>query len=332
MRTKNESSIKLENMNRIWHLLRGVERATIAQLADWSELSVVTTTALTKELLQLGQIEQDSIVQPQVGRPAIAYRFAAEFKLILIIYMLEREQLDIAHFSICDLHGSSIFSTQETISNPSLSSFDEMTAALLKQFPSISYIGLGLPVGSEQEGRLVASDYPSLQNSALRAHFIERFRLPTVIENDINAATLGYCFAHNREKQCVVSMFCPHKYTPGAGICLNGAIVKGRDGLAGACQHLPYGEEWQKYRDDPQKQIEIVVMILRMTMCLLNPHAIVLYWDRPASDIASQLRKSCLSDTEKILIPELVLSDQLEQDFKTGLTHLTLNALFEIML
>lgn len=327
MSVKNENSMKQENMQRLWRLLYGVERATVAQLAEWSGLSVVTTTALVKELVRLGQAEQDSIIQPQLGRPAAAYRFAAQYKLVLIVYMLEHQQQDCAYFSVCDLRGQSLHAVKETLHDPSADSFDDTIAALLLQYPRISGIGFGLPVGSELQGRLVASDYPSLQNIPLRTHIIERFGLPTVFVNDINAAAFGYCKAHRLEGQCVISMFFPYKYTPGAGICCNGQLLPGRDGLAGACQHLPYGEDWQKYRDDPQGQSKIVVKVLKMAQCLLNPHTIVLYWDRPAPDIAALLRQDCHSETETIMIPELVVSDQMEADFRHGLIHLTLDIL-----
>lgn len=224
---ENTAKIKQENMNRLWYLLRQVDHATVSQLAEWSGLSAVTTTALAKELLQRGQIENNSIIQPQLGRPAVAYRFAAEHKLVLLIYTIEYDQLDYVYFSVCNLLGDNIYSFNQPLPPPMIDSFDKTIASLIRKFPLISCIGLGLPVGSEFQDRLIASDYPFLQNMPLRAHLSEQFDLPIIIENDINSAAYGYCHTYHLENKCLVSIFFPCKYTPRAGIYLNGQLVKG---------------------------------------------------------------------------------------------------------
>lgn len=328
-KVENAAKIKQKNMNRLWHLLRQVDHATVSQLAKWSGLSVVTTTALTKELLQRGQIEQDSIIQPQLGRPAVAYRFAAEYKLILLIYTIEHDQLDYVYFSVCNLRGDSIYSLKQPLPTPMINSFDETIKSLIGKFPLISCIGLGLPVGSEFQDKLIASDYPFLQDMPLRSHLSECFGLPVIIENDINAAAYGYCHSHHLETKCLVSVFFPNKYTPGAGIYLNGQLVKGQNGLAGACQYLPFGEDWQACRDEPHAQCEIVIRLIRIFTYLLNPHVIVLYWDRPAPNIMELLQRTCHCKAERVMLPSLVISDQMLSDFQTGLTQLTLHTFFQ---
>lgn len=327
MKETSINKIRAENKNQLCALLMDVERATVAQLAEWSGLSVVTVTALTKELAEADRITQDSIIRPQLGRPAVAYRFTADHQLVLIIYMLERDGLDYAFFSVCDLRGDSVEDMQVQIEAPGLDSFDSVIGELLSRHPQIRQIGFGLPVGSEKQGYLLASDYPSLQNMPLRAHIEARFGIPTLMENDINAAALGYCHTHHCQAQCVISMFFPYKYTPGAGICLYGKLVKGRDGLAGACQYLPFAKDWQAHRSNPAQQCRIVAETIHMAMCLYNPDVVVLYWDRPAPDLMEQLELCSPCEIERLMIPEVVVSDQLQGDFKTGLIRLTLEAL-----
>ena len=63
---------------------------------------------------------------------------------------------------------------------------------LIATFPKISSISIGVP-GSVDNGRIFyIPGYEKFQNFNLKSHLEEQFSIPVVIENDMNAAVLGY--------------------------------------------------------------------------------------------------------------------------------------------
>lgn len=307
--------------------LKRVRTATKPLLAELTGISLVTVNSLIKDLVVSGEVLEDTVVQPQLGRPAVSYKYNSEYKLVLLIFMHEIEREDIANFIICNLYGEKIAVYKKTLNKITKESFNPTIEEILLNYTNIEVIGFGLPV-VEIKGRLSISDYDDLLNIEFRSYIEDKFQKLVFIENDINAATFGFCCSNAIKKnECVVGLYFPQKYAPGAGIYRNGELVKGRDGLAGEIRYLPLNIDWEHfyYKEDTINQL--IIKVIKIFMCLYNPEKIVIYRENNDYNFESKIEEICPSNIEKILIPEIIISDKLNADFENGMVHLALDQL-----
>ncbi len=321
---KKINLIKETNLNKIRNALKTVDTATKPQLAELTGLSVVTVNSLINTLLDTGEVLPDIILSSDGGRPAASFRYNSSFRMALAIYMHEYHGEDSAFYCVVDLLGRVVERIQQKLEEVCLSSFDLHIQRLLQSFPQIKAICFGIP-GGEVNQKLVISDYEKLREKSLSGYIGEQFHLPVFVENDINAAVAGYCHQKSiAADQCIIGLYFPDKYPPGAGIYLNGSIYRGRNGLAGEIKYLPLGADWDNFDYNPAEMRELVMKTIQSICCLYNPDQLILYGESINADLPKLLQERCSSEVEKLLLPELVISTALNGDFETGIKQLAL--------
>lgn len=318
--------IKESNLELLRNILRRERTATKSRLSELSGLSVVTIQSLVKTLLEQEEILEDEIVQPHLGRPAASFRYNASARLALIISMYEQQGLDTAEYMVYDLYGECLQRRQESIPQVSVESFQDIIQEFLSAYPQISVIGIGLPV-LELEGKLVISDYKQLQNVELGAYYERKFQLPVFVENDINAAVLGYCTSQNYPEDkdfYIAGLYIPSKYPSGAGFCHNFEILKGKNGLAGELKPFPFDINWDTYSTNPKELEDFTWKTVQVMMCLYNPEKIVIYHEKMTPDLPEKMKCFCTTDIQKLMFPEIEIKESLKDDFNAGLVRLAL--------
>lgn len=324
---KSNNIIKETNLNLIRSEMKKAKMATKPQLAELTKISLVTVNALMKELMETSEVIEDSVIQPQLGRPATLYKYNAEYSLALVIYMYEKNKMDVVNFSVCNLYGEVIKTLHNEIESITLEKIDLNISNLLTQYPNIKIIGFGVP-GVEVDDQLIISDYTVFQDIKLSCYIENKFKKPVFVENDVNAAVVGYCYNHLEQKdKCVIGLYFPSKYAPGAGIYINERLVKGCKGLAGEIKFLPLGINWDTFDHEIEKVNDVIVKVMKTFMCLYNPDTIVLYQEKPGCDYLSKLHDICATSMEKMMIPEIIVSDNLNNDFENGMICLALERL-----
>lgn len=313
--------IKDENLKVLRRVLRKEREATKPQLAEKTGLSVVTIQSLIKTLVENGEVLEGEMVYPKLGRPAITYRFHERARLALIIFMYEKNGKDTAVCEVCDLYGSSVERTEKRLKDVSKQSYDDMIEEMLEKYPEIMIIALGLPV-VERDGMILASDYPRLLRVNLADYLAEKFQRRVLIENDVNAAVFGY--AMQEEKECIAGIYMPLKYPPGAGICLNGKVQRGRNGLAGEIRLLPSAIDWERFTYEKESVEEYLLQTMKALFCFYNPDKLVLYSETIDESLFGKLEQMCGSRIEKLLIPEMEIKKELKEDFEAGMIQIAL--------
>ena len=66
-----------------------------------------------------------------------------------------------------------------------------------------------------------------------------RFSIPVVIENDMNAAVLGYHDSKGNKKDKSLVYLYSGQNGPGAGIMINGDVVRGNTNFSGEVSFVP---------------------------------------------------------------------------------------------
>ena len=318
---KSKNIIKEKNLKTIINIIKDKKIATKAQLSKLSELSVVTVNSLIKTLIDQNIISEDEIIQPELGRPALSYRFNELSKLILIISMCEENNKDTVFYSIHNLYGEELESIKEQPKKITAEYFERQISGILQKYSAIKCIGFSIP-GVEYNGKFIICDYPDLDRD-FPSSIKEKMDVEVFFENDINMAILGYCTSHNITDG--IGIYMPSKYPPGSGICVNGKIQKGKNGLAGEIQYLPPYIDWNTFNFSNENVEKFLIRTIKIFMCLYNPQSIVIYSEFENLNLKENLYAILKSENEKMMVPEIIKGQNLNRDIKNGIVNLALS-------
>ncbi|MEH7386087.1 ROK family protein [Bacillus sp. JJ1521] len=303
--------------------------ATKVELSDKLEISFPTISKFLAQMEKEGEIASIGLDESSGGRRAKRYSYNPEYMLGLAIF-LEREE---AHYIIYNCVGE----IKEQGKAPSVlidNGINELTKYIEKwmiSYPKISSIAIGVP-GSVENGRIFyIPGYEHFQNLDLKGFIENRFSVPVVIENDMNAAVLGYHHSlgtnHNKSLVYLYS----GQNGPGAGIMVNGLVVRGSTNFSGEISFVPQYDERNfgqalENKNEPLKlykdnRIDAFSRLIASFVAIINPHTIIFC---KAEVEKATLAKIALGSTKYIPsehLPELTISDW-KQDYLDGLQSL----------
>lgn len=120
-------------------------------------------------------------------------------------------------------------------------------------------------------------DFEKLLDVQLEKTLTERFQLPVILENDINAAIIGFCTSEKfLQSESVVGLYYPDSNPPGAGIYLNGKLIKGKNGLAGEIKYLPVKQNWETVVTATDIE-ENIIQSAQSLVSMYDPHHVVVF-------------------------------------------------------
>lgn len=253
-RPANARLMKQLNRQSVLAAVRDRGPISRAELAALTGLSQPAVTAIVRDLLELGLVEEKGLGQSSGGRPPIMLLFnpAARF---VIAACLEGERL---WGGVADLSGA--LQAEEEVALPAdgvhdparaLGDFLEGLVSRSGMDPQrLAAIAVGVPGIVHRRGTV--SHAPSLgwwQEVPLRAVLHERFSVPVVVENDVNLMALGEYF--QGAGQGVVNLALMHVSDGiGAGILIDGTLFRGAGDAAGEVGYLPLGPAGPRRPDD----------------------------------------------------------------------------------
>jgi hypothetical protein len=318
MAVGNVNLMKQINLDTVRRVIKENKKATKPQLANLSGLSVVTINSLVEVLLGNGEILVDELEVSSGGRPAAIYSFNEEYSMALVIYTNEYEMKDLTHVSVINLYGEVIEGNEIVLDEITEHSFDLTIEKMLKKYPNIKLIGIGMP-GQEIRGKMEISDYISLEGKSLVEHLRNQFQIPVIFENDVNAAVLGYCTSNQCDDKSVVGIYIPEKYPLGAGVFINGDMYKGKDGFAGEAKFLPDGFDWKN-------PVALKKLIITFT-CLLNPDILVIYRENLTEAAINTIIEDCKKTIKSEVMPDFIVLSDFGEDFAEGIKQISLKPL-----
>lgn len=326
MAIANVNLMKQINLETVRRIMKENKKATKPQLAKLTGLSVVTINSLVEILLRNGEIFINEEEISSGGRPATIYSFNEEYSLALILYTSENELKDLIHIAVVNLYGEIIESSKRILEDVLENSFDLEIHNMIEKYPNIKSIGIGMP-GQEIKGKLEIIDYKSLEGKAFVEYLRNKFQIPVIFENDVNAAILGYCMTNQCEDKNVVGIYIPEKYPLGTGIFINGDIYRGKDGFAGEVKFLPDGIEWSNPKDVSENILLALKNLIITITCLLNPDILVIYRENLKKEEVDPIISECKKTINEEILPEVIISNNFSEDFKNGIKKIALKPL-----
>jgi len=322
--------VKKNNKRLIRDTMSQCREATKPELAEKTGLSVVTVNSLVTEMVEVGELLEGGTVPSGGGRPSMQYLYNPNYRHVAILYGHQKENQNHFHGVIINLNGEKLWEEEFVLEDVQVISFDDFFDRAFQKFPDISRIVFGLP--GEKEGEVITiNDYPGIVGGEFLPHYRERYQVPVLFENDINAMTYGYYHMQNhKRKNAVVGMYFPRLYYPGVGIILYGEIYYGVNNFAGEINEEICETKWDCLDyTDRRIVIECIGKMLLTYSCILAPECFILYGDFFEKEDTTRLKNFVEEKLNYKYTINIEFSNSLEKDYEQGLTFLALDELRE---
>jgi Transcriptional regulator/sugar kinase len=327
--------MKKMNVTLIYRALIELRSATRAEISEKTNISITTVRALLEEMLKSGEIAELELDASSGGRRAQRYALNPKRNLVLSLYFEEQAIV----YQITDLLGTVIESGLREAKGENVWELAAQFVAACMSKRKISAVGLGVP-GIVEEGRFyVSSGFNLWSINNLGEQIQNRYRLPVILENDLNAIAFGFArhYAQTRPNcdLSAVNLAYIHfnRDCTGAGIIAGGKIVYGAKRFAGELGFLPFmpGKSLDAVLKETAAQkdyADIVGRLIAIVNCVTNPSIVVIGGNRQKTGWISleSVIKAAKTYVSDLMLPEIIFSDNYKADYLSGLANLTIQA------
>ncbi|MDU1847144.1 ROK family transcriptional regulator [Niallia alba] len=307
--------------------------ATKVELSSKLGISFPTISKFISQMEKDGELLSAGLDDSSGGRRAKRYTYNQEYMLGLAIF-LERTVTNYIVFN-CLGEIKDAGKTSSALKDDNVKLLTEYVEALKNKHPRIRSISIGVP-GSVDNGRIIyIPEYEHLQNFDLKGYLENHFSIPVVLENDMNAAVLGYHARKENKKNKSLIYLYSGQNGPGAGILINGDVVRGSSYFSGEVSFVPqyddrnFGEAIEneigkKKIFTKEAEIDAISRLVASFVAIINPHTIIFCDDEVNQITINQIKKQSSNYIPAEHLPEFIMSDW-EQDYLYGLQSLGLD-------
>jgi hypothetical protein len=328
---KPKGEVILSNIRKT---LLQIGSATKVELSEKLEISFPTISKFLAQMEQDREIIPLGLDESSGGRRAKRYSYNPEYRLGLAIF-LERTETQYSIFNCAgEIKDQGTFSS--VLVGEGLDLLSNTVEKLIAEYPKIGSIAFGVP-GSVEKGRIFyIPGYEQLQNFDLKGYYETSFSIPVVVENDMNAAVLGY---HNKrgikDNQSLVYLYSGQN-GPGAGLMINGDVVRGNTFFAGEVSFVPlyndrnFGEVLEKEARSKEEaiskdfQIDAFGRLVASFTAFINPHTVIFCRGDVEEGIVEKIALASSNYISPEHLPTLTISEW-KQDYLYGLQRLGLD-------
>lgn len=328
--SNNTASLKKINMELVKTSLKEVEYGTKSSIAQATGLSVATCGNILKELLATGEALEVSHEESSGGRPARRFKYNKNYGFIGCIYTSIKDNTRWIHYKVTNLIGEEI--EEDVIISDQITSetIDNFIGKLTKKYTNILAIGVGVP-GVVHEGIIGICDIIELTNVNLGEKLKEKYKIEVTIENDMNLTVYGIYKRqqYKKETSLAVVTFIEDSF-PGAGIIIDGHILKGSTKFAGEVSFLPFDltrEDQLKHLINKEKFIPLAAKTLISIIVIINPQIIVLTGGLCKLEYVDDIYNTCMQIIPKEHMPNISYIEDTHKDYMQGLISIALESL-----
>ncbi|MGN1401356.1 MAG: ROK family protein [Bacillus sp. (in: firmicutes)] len=303
---------------------------TKPELSEKLGISFPTISKFLDQMQAEGELLSTGLDRSSGGRRAIRYTYNPDYMMGLAIFLEKKE----TKYAVFNCFGE--VKEEGTVASALM---DEdlrvLTACLedqLVKYPKINGIAIGVP-GSVKDGRIFyIPGYEQLQNMELKEYLENRFSMPVVIENDMNAAVLGFNDRQIESKNRSLVYLYSGQNGPGAGIMVNGVVVRGSTHFSGEISFVPqydglnFGQALEGNDAFGEQQYDAIGRLVSAFAAIINPHMFILCESEITKQGLDVIKKRSAKYIPAEHLPEFTSSDW-EQDYLSGLQRLCLECM-----
>lgn len=260
----NQLGIKQYNERLILSLIRQAGALTKADIARITHLTPQTITTIVNRLLKEGYLRKKAVIRGRIGQPSTPVEIAPD-GAISVGMKIGRRSMDLVALS---LNGRVVAKNSTAYEHLDASvilnlvepSFERLKQELSKaQLSRLVGVGIAAPTALESGTPVIGDpgeDKPRLREAELVAKVEEISSLSTVVLNDATAACLAEMDkAHEQREGSTIYFYL--STLVGGSIVINGSLITGRTGNAGAVGAVPIELASHLKRGKPRQFIEV---------------------------------------------------------------------------
>ncbi|MDC7126961.1 MAG: ROK family protein [Spirochaetales bacterium] len=306
--------------------LKRQKNATIKELSVLCDLTVVTVKTILEDMIKAGRAFKGELVPSKGGRPSQSYHFNENYSLGLSLFIREIDGEDSVCLRVFDLFGKIKEAEDYKMGMVTLENIEELIEKSIRRFSQIGAISIGIP-GIEYEGEIVSLDYEDFIGTPIVSRLEKKFKLPVIIENDVNAAVLGRARI-SEDIGTEIYIYFPRKYKPGSGIRVNGKILKGKRHFAGEIGWLPLNIEWgAALADSIEGFTDAASRVIISMISVLDPDSVIIHGEYISEEHIKKIRQKCSAGLPDRMTANISCAEDFSLDYENGLIDLTLSTL-----
>lgn len=354
-RMRNDiTKVKEVNVEMIKSALKRLGEATKAQIAEEAGISVATCGKILNELTQSGEVIETAQISAGYGRPAMCYAYNGDFAFVAGIYIASDMGKAMISARVSNLLGNTQEEHTEEIERADFALLEHAVERLTEKYEKLRAVSIGIP-GYVTNGVVGLCNFMELMGLPLRDMMQEKFpKLKIQVENDMNAAAYGfYKRKYGEGEPTVAFLYSPlnaqtglermkrecseiqlnaeqhtllqYSVNYGAGFVSGGRILRGFSGFAGEVSFLPIVREIAQ--NQPNASVDAAAYIVGSIVPILNPEIIALTGGNFDDNKLAQIRERCLELITPQHMPQIILLDDVHEEYMNGLTDLALEEL-----
>lgn len=328
--------LKQANLSRIREVIKAKGTATRAEIAEETNISSTTVRSLLTEMQQNGEIESVGYDESSGGRKAERYALNPN-RYYGVAFCISDNKMDSLLINMC---GEILETVRiEAGDGDYQQVITDYMDKIMKE-KEIKSIGIGVP-GIVEGGSFWKQDAEDkrLYKSDIGEQLAEKYKVPVVMENDLNATAIGFqrCYEHefpceNPEDSNMVYLHF-EKGCISAGIIAGGKIIRGYRNFAGEVGLIPVEDEklldeWLSEAESDIRYTDAVIKVLCWICGILNPQYIVLGGPGIRKDCVAPISDGLLPMFPKHMQAEILYSPDVWGDYHEGMAYLTAGKMF----
>lgn len=322
----NTLRVKQVNVELVKTALKALSCGTKLTIAHATGLSVATCGNILNELLARGEVIEADFQQPNGGRPARRFMYNANFAYIACIYVSNEGGICRTTHAVTNLMGEMIEEQTIEVNVINYEVIDHLIETLIGKYENIKAIGIGIP-GIVYRGVIGDGDIKELIHVPLAAQLKAKYNLEITVENDMNLTVYGFYQSQNYEEDKTVAVVIfPHNNCAGAGIMVDGHIIRGATNFAGEVSYLPFDSSPEE-QADPLIFSPCIVKTIASIIAIINPETIVVTGGGIRPHGFDYLTKECKKIIPSAHMPKLILQEDMQTAYINGLVAITLESL-----
>lgn len=328
--TANSMKLKQINVELVKSALKSEKYSTKNSIASITGLSVATCGNILKELLLTGEALELDLNSSTGGRPARRFIYNDNFSHVAAIYARKEGTYNTLVCIVSNMIGVQVYETSMEYDEITINEFECMVETLISLYPTIKALGIGIP-GVVNHGIIGLCDFKELCNIPIEQHLSKKYNLLVVAENDVNSSAFGYQYKNEDEAtRNLAYIYYPVNGNPGAGIIIDGSILRGNSNFAGEISFLPLGvnlEEQRVIQKNPLSFSDLVSKTIASINCIINTKKVVLSGYVFTEELLWSINNSLANLTPHGHIPEIIYEEEINDSYIAGLTYMALEKL-----
>ncbi|WP_219836580.1 ROK family transcriptional regulator [Paenibacillus sp. R14(2021)] len=295
--------------------------STTAEIASMTGVSFPTISKTIDEMNEQHEVLLTGLATSSGGRRPKTYALNPEYRIGLTVYL----EKDFIVYSVINYNGQLI--ERQRLPGVMTEGPDALTAQIapfVQRYENLHTLTFGVP-GAVNEGRsFYIPSFAAFKDFDFKSYYEGHFNKHVLVENDVNAAVVGYQdLLQAGKNESIVYVYFGRRAL-GAGILLNGEIVRGSTFFSGEISLLPLYDEkslLQAVRE-PSLIVDALSRLVAIMVATINPSRVIFSGEQMDGLSLEDIVTRSGHYVPRSILPKLEPSEW-EPDYLHGLQCLT---------